>query len=149
MYVTGLESMYYFSFDGVDGVVVPVKRDQAYIEKMIEEEYKFYQCMVNMTAPEPDENDYLIREDDIWVRCAKEFSDVQAKIKELIDEEEQLRNQLIFLSSGSNCKGGGVSLCMYPRKGNIEYAKIPELKGVDLEAYRKPSSPCYKITCHS
>ena len=147
MYVTGLDSMYYFSFDGVDGVVVPVLRDQAYIDKMVDEEYKFYQCLVNKTAPEPEEGDYIEREDDIWVQCARNLVDVQSKIKALQEEEEALRNQLIFLSDGNNAKGGGISLCQFFRRGSVDYSKIPELKGVDLDQYRKTGSTTWRITC--
>jgi len=33
LYVTGLQSIFYYSFDGTDGVTIVVKRDDAYIEK--------------------------------------------------------------------------------------------------------------------
>src|SRR5271155_5193386 len=57
MYVTDAQEMYYFSFDGLDGVIVNVKRNQVYIDKMVEEEIKFYECIVNKIPPESSEND--------------------------------------------------------------------------------------------
>lgn len=146
MYVTGLQFAYYYSFDGLDGVTLKVPRDDDYIEKMVEEEKKFYECIVNKIAPEPSEGDYIQREDDLWQQCASKWKEIVSQIKELESQEEDLRKQLIFLSGQSNTKGGGISLCRVQRKGNVEYSKIPELKNVDLESYRKASSESWRIS---
>ena len=66
-------------------------------------------------------------------------------IKELEKEEEEVRKQLIFLSGESNTKGAGISLCQIQRKGNVDYSKIPELRGVDVEKYRKPAINSWRI----
>jgi putative phage-type endonuclease len=146
LYVTGLEEMFYYSFDGTDGVTLTVKRDEKYIQNMVEEEYIFYQCLVNKIPPDPSENDYLERDDDLWQKCASEWKCVVDEIKSLEKQEEDLRSQLIFLSAESNTKGGGISLCHVNRKGNVDYSKIPELKNVNLDIYRKPSSSSWRIT---
>lgn len=52
MYVCGVQMAYYFSFDGIDGVTIEVPRDQEYIEKMVDEELKFYYCLMNQVLPE-------------------------------------------------------------------------------------------------
>ncbi len=146
MYVCDVEEMYYFSFDGVDGIIVKVVRDNDYIAKMIEEEKKFYECLMNKTPPEPSEGDYIERDDNIWEQCASKWRSVTNSIKELEKEEEELRKQLIFLSGESNSKGAGISLCQVQRKGNVDYSKIPELKNVNLDAYRKAGTSCWRIT---
>lgn len=147
IYVSGVQIAYYFSFDGKDGVIVEVPRDDDYIEKMLEEEKKFYECLMNKTPPEPAEGDYIERNDQLWERCASNYRDICEKIKELEKEEEELRKQLIFLSGESNTKGGGISLCQVQRKGNVDYSKIPELKGIDLDQYRKGSINSWRISC--
>lgn len=146
MYVTGVQFAYYFSFDGADGVIVEVPRDDKYIEKMVEEELKFYQCLINKTPPEPCEGDYTERNDDVWQECASKWKTLTETIKELEKAEEELRKQLIFLAGESNTKGAGISLCQVSRKGNVDYSKIPELKGIDLEKYRKASTNSWRIT---
>lgn len=146
LYVTGLDELFYYSFDGTDGVTIKVKRDEKYIQKMVEKEFEFYQCLVNKTAPEPDEDDFLERDDDLWIHCSLKWKSVVDEIKDLEKKEEDLRQQLIFLSGESNTKGGGLSLCKVTRKGNVDYHKIPELKNVDLDIYRKPSSYSWRIT---
>lgn len=138
---------FYFSFDGMDGPIIEVKKDDGYIEKMLIEEKKFYECLINNIPPEPEEDDYIEREDDIWEQCALQWRLVSENIKKLEKQEEDLRKQLIFLSGESNTKGSGISLCHVIRKGNVEYAKIPQLKGVDLDKYRKESITSWRITC--
>lgn len=147
MYVSGVKEAFYFSFDGIDGESITVKRDDKYIEKMLIEEKKFYDCLMNKTPPEPEEGDYIEREDDLWQQCASKWKYVMNSIKGLEKEEEELRNQLIFLSGESNTKGAGISLCQVLRKGNVDYAKIPQLKGIDLDQFRKGSSNSWRISC--
>jgi putative phage-type endonuclease len=147
MYVCDVQQMHYFSFDGIDGITITVKRDEEYISKMIEEEKKFYQCIINEIPPEPSEGDYIERNDPIWQKCASHWAEITSQIKELEMIEEDLRKQLIFLSGESNSKGAGISLCQVQRKGNVDYANIPELKGVDLDKYRKRSINSWRITC--
>lgn len=147
MWVCDAEKVFYFSFDGFDGVTIQVKRDNEYIEKMIAEEFKFYMCLKENTPPEPSEGDYIERNDDLWQQCASRWHSVNAAIKELEKEEDELRKQLIFLSGESNTKGAGISLCQVVRKGNVDYAKIPQLRGLDLEIYRKPAINSWRIIC--
>lgn len=144
MYVCDVQEMKYFSFDGLCGVAVNVKRDDKYIERMLEEEKKFYDCLMNKIAPAAD---YLERNDDDWQRCAYEWKKVSNSIKELERQEEELRQKLIILSGNEDSKGSGISLCQVERKGNVDYSKVPQLKNVDLEQYRKPSSINWRITC--
>ena len=59
-----------------------------------------------------------------------------------------MRKQLIFLAGESNVKGGGITMCQIQRKGNVDYSLIEELKGIDLDQYRKPSSFGWRITCN-
>lgn len=147
MWVADGQLCYFFSFDGVDGVAVEVKRNEEYIEKMIEEEFKFYMCLKESIPPEPSEKDYVQRNDLLWKQCASKWNLVNSAIKHLQEEQEELRNQLIALSGQSNTKGAGISLCQVTRKGVVDYSKISELKSVDLEPYRKPPTSSWRITC--
>jgi putative phage-type endonuclease len=147
MYVSSVRLMYYYSFDGIEGVIVKVKRDDEYIEKMLVEEKKFYDCIINKTPPESSENDYILREDNEWKELSGRYYQLKEEIKFLLEEEENCRKELIALSGGSNSRGNGITLCQVERKGNIDYSKIPELKNVDVEQYRKEPINSWRITC--
>ena len=47
MWICDVPCMYYYSFDGYNGIVIEVKRDDFYIDLMIQQEKIFYDCMVN------------------------------------------------------------------------------------------------------
>jgi putative phage-type endonuclease len=45
MYVADLDFAYYYSFDGQEGVIIEVKRDQALIDFLLEKEQAFWHCL--------------------------------------------------------------------------------------------------------
>lgn len=147
MYVCDVEKIYYYSFDGTDGVLIEVARDDDFIKKMVIEESKFLECIFNRIAPEPIEGDYTERTEPLWLQCAIEYKEVVQQIKELERQEQELKKQLIFLSGESNSQGAGISLCQIQRKGNVDYSKIPQLKNIDLESFRKAPINSWRITC--
>lgn len=144
--VTGCDVLYYFSFDGKNGVTIEVPRYDEYIDKLIEAEKAFYKCLVTCTPPELSERDYISRDDRQWGlatlnwKMAKEDLDLAIKI------EASMRKELIEVSQSRNSKGCGVKVQKIMRSGLIDYSKIQELEGVDLDSYRKPASESWRIT---
>jgi hypothetical protein len=49
------------------------------------------------------------------------------------------------LATARRTHGCGVELLRSSRKGPVDYAAIPELRGVNLEAFRKPPVPVVRI----
>jgi len=145
IYVSGVEFCYYFSFDGFDGISIKIKKNEEYIAKLVEEEKKFYECLMKKIPPEISENDYMEREDLEWESLASRWKEINCSIKELEKEEEILRNQIISLAGESNTRGAGISLSSFQKKGNVDYSKIPEISNIDLEKYRKPSTKIWRI----
>lgn len=148
IYVVGAERAFYFSFDGLDGVIVEVKRDDKYIAEMLDQEKKFYECLMNRTPPEVEDDDYIYKDDLEWDLLAMRWKELSEKMEMIAEEQEHVRERLVKLCNGQNSKGSGIKLCSVQRKGNVEYSRIPELKNVDLEKYRKPSTTNWRITCH-
>lgn len=145
--VTGFGLAYYVSFDGQDGAVVEVPRNDKYIDTLLSEEYKFFECMTDLTPPGLTEADWVdmdINKD--WQEISEQYKKVNGLIKELEEEEEFLRSQFILFSEGRNAKGCGIRLTKCLTKGNIDYTKIPELKNINLEQYRKPSYTKWRTT---
>ncbi|MBS3903733.1 MAG: YqaJ viral recombinase family protein [Simkania sp.] len=52
MVVSDIDSMFYVSFDGENGVIVHVHRDEKFVKFMLEAEKKFYKCLVDLIPPE-------------------------------------------------------------------------------------------------
>ena len=145
MWVTGTFLMYYFSYDPMNPATVIVPRDDVYISDMIEKEKEFYRCIMEFDPPTFTDRDYVEHDDKEWSMLAFELKHTLANIKVFEQREKDLRNQLIQLSEGKNSIGCGIRLTRFIRKGNVEYAKIPALQGVDLEQYRKPPIESWRI----
>lgn len=52
MVVCNLKEAHYFSFDGQSGVLLTIKRDDLFIDRMMEEESRFWQCVENFITPD-------------------------------------------------------------------------------------------------
>jgi hypothetical protein len=136
---------FYFCYDGSKGYLIDVKRDEAYIKKILTQEAEFYKCLMELSPPKQKYDDYNLREDDEWMKYSEEWKRVSQESKNLEVREKRLRDMLIGLSGGSNCSGGGIKLSREVRKGSINYSEIPEISKIDLEPYRKPSVEYWKI----
>ena len=136
--VAGLDGMYYFSFDGQDGVIVEVLRDSKYLENLISEEKIFFECLQNLESPPLTEKDYQhMEQNQEWMKISSRWLEVSNNLKGLEKEEEELRSALISLSQDKNAHGAGVRLTKSIARGNVDYSKIPQLQGIDLNKYRK------------
>jgi putative phage-type endonuclease len=49
--VSGLEKSYYFSFNGLEGKVLEIYRDDKYIEELLRKESEFWDCVQNFREP--------------------------------------------------------------------------------------------------
>jgi putative phage-type endonuclease len=145
MIVLKLKSMYYFSFDGFRNKSILVNRDDALCEKLIEAEKKFWSSMLNFEQPVLNERDYLQKTDENWLTMANRWKQIRNRIKELEQEEESVRSALIYLADQQNATGGGIRVQTVSRKGLVDYTKVPELQGVDLEKYRREGTQTIRI----
>jgi putative phage-type endonuclease len=143
--VCQLQEAIYFSFDGNSGVIVKVKRDDDYIKKMICMEKEFYECLQDLVPPKLMDRDYVEKTDDMWNHTAAEWLQITQQIDLLSEKEKIFRESLIGMCQNKNSKGSGVKLMKIFRKGSVDYEKIPEIKSIDLEIYRKKSSQYWKI----
>lgn len=145
--VAGYPYMYYYSFDGNDGVAVEVARDESFILNMIEEERAFYQRVIDIVPPELCEKDIVSLEDnESWHVVAMRWREMHEKRKAAEEEEDTLRGELIRLADNRNVAGAGVKLTRSFCKGTVDYKAVPELKAVDLELYRKNPIEKWRIS---
>jgi len=148
MEVLSIDRAMYFSCfalddEIVDTTMIEVKRDMAFMEEATSKSYSFWKNIMDRTPPEGYQSVEEIMEVqdpewellvDRWQRaCAAEAE------KELIKEE------MLRYTNGRPAKGCGLSLTQCSRKGTVDYSKIPEIRGVDLERYRKQATTYWKI----
>ncbi len=80
--------------------------------------------------------DELIKEHD---KLKATIGDADARIKEIVKE-------LVTICKERDSIVCGRKLTNAERKGNVDYKKVPELKGVDLDPYRKKPSKYWKFS---
>ena len=51
MSVAEVDMAYYFSFNGIDGALVEVKRDRSFLDKLLEKEFDFWTCVIDEWHP--------------------------------------------------------------------------------------------------
>lgn len=146
MYVCDCQDVIYFCYRSPsEHKTMTVQRDDAFIEKMIEAEKKFYDCLMSFIAPELTDRDYIIRNDPEFYVLADQYKETKCKREYLEKQEAALRDRLLQLSGDRPTKGSGLTISKSVRKGNIEYSAIPELKSINLDQYRKKNSEFWVI----
>lgn len=147
MYVAKLNKIYYFSYrSDLDFILLECARDDFYIKRMIDKEIEFVTCMKSMIEPELTEMDFEAKSDIGWIILSNEWKSIQRSKKEVLEREEQVRKELIAASKDRNCRGFGIRVQKIHKKGTIDYSSVVELKGIDLEKYRKEKSEYWKIS---
>lgn len=140
--VTGLQKMHYYSFDGENGVLVDVVRDDIRILEIISTANSFWDHVMSRTWST-----------DEWAAAAAEWIMASQAVEHAEELEKQARAILVSMLPSDQTKreGSGVSVTRVTRKGAVDYDAVLKAKGVavadaDLESYRKVSSESIKVS---
>jgi len=98
-----------------------------------------------MATDQPDPNDGWIQASQTWCDKAAEYAAITKKIKDAEKDQAALKQELLLLGEGEKVKGAGLTLVKSVRVGNVDYKKIPELKGIDLDQYRAASTEVWTL----
>lgn len=155
--VTGKDGMYYFSSpaDGSAGKIVEVARDDQYIDQLLTpKEIEFWKLVRDNKAPPLTDRDYIDMERSRkWKEISEKWKETTKALKDMENQESQIRADLIALSKNHNARGNNLSLTKSVIQGRIDYMKAfedyvdnlranyPEIefKPISLDPYRKDS----------
>lgn len=125
-------------------VVCEVLYDEKFVQRLITKACQFWDCIQSKTPPAMNEDEYenieLAENKSLWHTLTAQYLEYNKLKKEATAAEDKIKKELLKLSAGRNCKGYGIMVYHSERKGTIDYTKIPELRDVDLEKYRKDST---------
>lgn len=142
MYILGIDWMWLHVADAEGVVSIKVRRDDDYIHAMLPKVLKFIERLDNLDPPPMSEKESIkdqgIKEltDEECIGWAREIAILTAGVKMNEAMIKTLKERLIKVADHPSIRVGGISLSKSLCKGRIDYDKIPELKTVDLEAYR-------------
>lgn len=143
--VCNLDMSYYFSFDGLDGVILKVYRNDAYIKKMVKEEKQFWDCLQDLSPPSLCSKDYQSMNCKEWKEAAEEYVALDNESKKIEKRKDEIKKTLILLSNGQNSQGNGIKITRVVSRGTVDYKDIPELKTIDINKYRKNNIESWRI----
>ena len=145
MFVTDSLKGYYFSFDGNDGKKIEVEFDPLYCQNMIPRLRDFYKQLICFEAPPLQKSDYKEMDSMEWKTLAEDYILLEKEIKAREEKKDIIRKQLIAMAGDTNCVGSGIKLQKTLTKGRVSYENIPELKGVNLDPYRKTATVSWRV----
>ena len=87
----------------------------------------------------------MIKRKQIWINAAAQLKDTTDKIDFLKSIKDEQSKRLQELSEFKDSSGGGYEFKEINRIGTIQYKNIPELKDLDLSAYRTEDSSFWKL----
>jgi uncharacterized protein (UPF0335 family) len=120
--------------------------DPEFKEKFMPKAREFWRCVAFNEPPALQDSDYKDMSDaPSWKGYAEQYRKLNEQIKSLEDIKESYRKELIKLSGDQNCLGGGIKVMKTIMRGRVDYDAIPEIKGVDLDKYRKSATSTWKI----
>jgi len=121
-----------------------VHHDDEYVAKLLETETAFWLQVLEQRWP--DDGDELNRSNDQqWRIAAARYRAARFKLDRAALEEQYVREELQKLATARRTYGCGTEVLRSLRRGAIDYARVPELRGVDLEPYRKKSVEVVRI----
>jgi len=127
---------YLWVFDGSVGVQLTITPDEITFARIREAWDLFQPYLDNDTPPPLGEQDTRTRSDKEWREAAESYRGWKSVMDEASAKAEAAKAKLVALATHSREAGGGVSVTRYWKTGNVDYKKVPELAGVNLEPYR-------------
>src|SRR6202789_1200851 len=144
--VTAAEKCFYYSYNGKEGICIEIFPDKDFTTKFIHKARAFWKNVAFCEPPPLQQSDYKDMNNSLdWKECAKLYQEADIAIKVLEEKKDLLRKNLIELCADQNCIGNGVKVMKSIMRGRIAYDEIPEIKGLNLDKYRKNSTEIWKI----
>lgn len=126
-----------YVFDGADGLLLEVTPCPERWTEIDEAWDGFMRCIETDTPPALTERDKVVRKDAEWQAAAERYVQLKADADALASRLDEAKAALVGLAEHPSEAGFGVAVTRYWKTGNVDYKRVPELQGVDLDNYRQ------------
>jgi len=124
-------------------VVLP---DLYYRTLLVHQWATFWKHIEEFSPPAASDGDITPMLGDDWILAASRYRTAIVNLKAAEIVVDEAKKSLIAMCDGhSACQGQGLRVQNVFRKGTVDYAKVPELTGLDLEQYRKKGVSSWRI----
>lgn len=135
--VTGATCVHYYSYDGSRGVLIEVKPDIEYIQRLLNTELAFWDNVITKIPPPLSDLDIKKCDNLEMLGLADTLVIISEQIKKLEIEAEAIKEKLKAGMDHPIVQFGRVKAQRIYRAGTIDYKSVKELDNVDLDKYRK------------
>ncbi len=140
-----IDICFYVSYNNGEIIIKSVLPDYAWRESYIIKAKQYWSDVTFLNPPALTPKDYVNKGGHRWDSLSYEAISIDKEIKELEKRKEEIKEKLIAETDGENCQGSGIKLFRKNVRGRVDYEAIPEIKGIDLDKYRKPSTSTWTI----
>lgn len=144
--VSGAATAHLWVYAEGEGLLVTVQRDEALMERIRAAWDGFQPYLDSDTPPPLTDADSAQRDDPSWAEAAQAYISAKRQAEAADEALEAARKALVSLSRHPREQGAGVSVVRLWRPGNVDYKRIPELRGVDLDRYRGEGRQEVRVT---
>jgi putative phage-type endonuclease len=134
--VSGAALAHLWVYDGQQGLLREVRPDAGYAERIRGAWDAFALFMDSDTPPPLTDADSRQRSDADWQTAAQAYLQAKGDADQAAARLEAARGVLVGLARHPKETGAGVSVTRFWKTGSVDYKKVVELRGVDLEQYR-------------
>lgn len=134
--VSGAVLAHLWVFDGSKGILHAIERDATVMDRIQAGWDAFEQYLTGDTHPPLTEADTVMRHDAAWATAAAAYTQAKRDADALAERLEAARQALVSLAHHPREQGAGVSVTRFWKQGNVDYKKVPQLQGLDLNPYR-------------
>ena len=144
--VSGASLAHLYVFDDGEGLLREVPPQPERWQAIQAAWDTFMRCIATDIPPELTERDKVVRKDVTWQAAAEVYLDLKRQAESLTTLVDEAKEKLVGLASHPSESGAGVTVTRYWKQGSVDYKKVPELKGVDLNAYRGAGREEVRVT---
>lgn len=134
--VSGASLAHLYVFDGTQGLLVEVAPRPERWRTIQEAWDAFMRYFATDTPPPLTERDKVVRTDAEWQSVAAVYLDLKREADRLAGLVDEAKEKLVKLASQPCESGGGVTVTRFWKQGAVDYKRVPELQGLDLNSYR-------------
>lgn len=146
MMVSGASLAHLWVFDGRDGILCPLDRDDIAMARIKKAWDAFHQYLAKDTPPPLTEQDRVLRDDQEWLTAALAYLEAKRRADDVAAKLEATKERLTLLCKHPKEHGAGVSVTRYWKAGNVDYKRVPQLQGVDLDSFKGTMREEVRIT---
>ena len=144
--VAGADLAHLYVFDGNEGVLLEHRPNKDEWATIHDDWEGFMQYIAEDRPPPLTERDSLVRSDAEWREAAEAFTRLKAEADAMAARLDDAKAKLVGLAKHPSERGHGVQVTRFWKQGSVDYKRVPELAGVEVEKYRNPAREEVRVT---